>query len=381
VLNKSLHIPTYRAFFIFSSSSTGKSTAVREAISKLPKDCEVALLNVRADEVELYKRAHKRTLVLQSGTAIRDCIDDFRKGQYVVVEDIINLADKDEAGLRELINFKAHHDELRIICISHMLYKTKMLTLLPLFNFVLFTLAPSSRALLKIACVQGFRLDSKTVDLWQSKFVVNCKRGAKGSFAYIDSAQMKLHFSDVTTLQTSSSSTSSSSSHIEKVAENDDNAEGDDDDNDDDDCNVDGEHYQRLGKYKNSIRKRKFSSDLDSLERKFAECFAGHPKASTAKAIFSIISKVLTDPQCSAFRSFDMSFAFAQRRTSSKLKRVSIVDYIDSLLDSAPVARADPSHKALHRYLKKRCKLPKMFILNPSFVLPDDSFETSDESE
>jgi len=342
----------------------------------LPKDCEVALLNVRADEVELYKRAHKKTLVLQSGTAIRDCIDDFRKGQYVVVEDIINLADKDEAGLRELINFKAHHDELRIICISHMLYKTKMLTLLPLFNFVLFTLAPSSRALLKIACVQGFRLDSKTVDLWQSKFVANCKRGASGTFAYIDSAQMKLHFSDVTT-------SSSSSSHFEKVAgykevgEDDDNAEGDDDDVDDDD----DDHYQSLGKYKNSIKRRKFPSDLDSLERKFAECFAGHPKASTAKAIFSIISKVLTDPQCSAFRSFDMSFAFAQRRTSSKLKRVSIVDYIDSLLDSAPVARADPSHKALHRYLKKRCKLPKMFILNPSFVLPDDSFETSDESE
>ena len=90
---------------------------------------------------------------------------------------------------------------------------------------------------------------------------------------------------------------------------------------------------------------------------------------------------MLTNPECrSAFRPFDLSFAFAQRRATAKRKRVSVVDYVDSLLDESPAARADPMHKALHRYLKQRCKLPKMFIRNPHFVLPDDGVESSDEN-
>jgi len=242
-----------------------------------------------------------------------------------------------------------------------MLYKTKMLTLLPLFNFVLFTLSPSSRGLLKVACTQGFHLDSQTTESWLNQFSAKCAKNKQpGSFAYIDSAKVQFHFE-------SSSSSSSSSSQIKVASPN----STDDDDDDDDD----------YGSPKSSKKIKLSLSDTSTLEKRFAECFAGHERASTARAIFSVISKVLTSPRCTAFRPFDLSFAFAQRRSAAKLKRVSIVDYVDCLLDPAPTARADASHKALHRYLKSRCKLPKMFILNPNFVLPDDDLETSDESE
>ena len=344
-----------------SSSSTGKSTTVREALTKLPKHCEVSLLNVRHDEAELYKRAHKRTTVLDFGTGIRENMGHFKKGQFIVIEDIITLANKDEESLRQLINYKTHHDELRIICISHMLYKTKMLTLLPLFNFILFTLSPTSRGLLKVACSQGFNLEIDLTERWLKLFSDRCsKPQPAGSFAFINSAAQTLHFSS--------------------PQKNDDN----DDDDDDERVGFARSSLKRpasTARSRLSISKRAAVGDNESLEKKFAECFSSHEKAATARAIFSVISKVLTSRECgSAFRSFDISFAFAQRRAAAKRKRVSVVDYVDSLLDESPAARADPLHKALHRYLKQRCKLPKMFIRNPHFVLPDDGVESSDEN-
>ena len=371
--------PTPISFPHFSSS-TGKSTTLRVALSKLPKECQVALLNVRSDEAELYKKAHKNTVLLQHGSGIRSCLDQFREGQFVVVEDIISLANKDEESLCYLINYKAHHDRLRIVCVSHMLYKTKMLTLLPLFNFVLITLSPSSRGLLKIACSQGYHLDGGKTQQWLDYFDSRCSP-TPGSFAYINSAKQTLHF----------------------LTSNQDNSDDDDDDEDDDndDYEDDGENEEKVAgaceatsrvKGVGNRLKRKATAKAggysltrqadaaETLEKRFAECFNGHERAVTARAIFSVISKVLTSNDCTAFRPFDLSFAFAQRRSAAKLKRISIVDYIDCLLDANPTASADPSHKALHRYLKQRCKLPKMFIRNPNFVLPDDGLDSSDES-
>ena len=345
-------------FFVLSSSSTGKSTTLRTALSKLPRQCQVALLNVRSDEAELYKRAHGNTVLLQCGSAIRSCLDQFKEGQFVVVEDIISLANKDEESLRYLINYKAHHDRLRIVCVSHMLYKTKMLTLLPLFNFVLITLSPSSRGLLKIACSQGFHLDAGKTQQWLDAFDGRCS-SVPGSFAYINSAKQTLHFLT--------------------------SGGGSDDDDDDDDDDGSEENGGQRSSSSRPKRGRGVGSDqrtvanvAEVLEKRFAECFNGHERAATARAIFSVISKVLTSS--TAFRPFDLSFAFAQRRATTKLKRISIVDYVDCLLDASPTSPADPSHKALHRYLKQRCKLPKMFIRNPNFVLPDDGVDSSDES-
>ena len=322
------------------------------------------MLNVRADEAELYKRAHSKTVVLQCGTAIRECLDQLKGGQFVVIEDIISLANKDEESLRQLINYKAHHDKLRIVCVSHMLYKTKMLTLLPLFNFVLITLSPSSRGLLKIACSQGFHLEAEKAEQWMQSFASRCT-GQPGSFAYINSARQTLHFLP-------------------------DDEDDDDDDDDDDDAEPVAKRVREVGNVTaRGARRRWAAGEVVSaapsaapvdLEKRFAECFAGHERAATARAIFSVISKVLTSRECTAFRPFDLSFAFAQRRASTKLKRVSIVDYVDCLLDAGPTAAADPSHKALHRYLRPRCKLPKMFIRNPHFALPDDGVDSSDES-
>ena len=379
--------PTSKALFIFVcfSSSTGKSTTLRAALSQLPKDCQVALLNVRSDEAELYKKAHKNTVILmQHGSGIRSCLDQFRRGQFVVIEDIISLANKDEESLRYLINYKAHHDLLRIVCVSHMLYKTKMLTLLPLFNFVLITLSPSSRGLLKIACSQGFHLDAGKTQHWLDRFDSRCT-STPGSFAYVNSAKQTLHF-------LANNGNNNDDNNSDEVDDGD--HDDDDDDDNDDDENFDASATagsSSRGRQRGSVRgvgKQKTkgyslssrTSESEMLEKRFAECFNGHERAVTAKAIFSVISKVLTSSDCSAFRPFDLSFAFAQRRSAAKLKRISIVDYIDCLLDASPAAPADPSYRALHRYLKQRCKLPKMFIRNPNFVLPDDGLDSSDES-
>jgi len=320
----------------------------------------VYLLNVRPNEAETYKEIHDNTELLNEKN-LAESLARVTKNSYVIVEDLICVSHKEEEAIRMILNYRAHHDNLRVICIGHMLYRTHLLTLVPLFNFIVFTLVNASRGLLKTAATFGFHLDKEETRQWVTDFSQRCSTAGRGDFMFIECNSITLYHS-------------SSSSEVVKRDEG------------------------KLKKKRTSSRsdtqspalssppkvvKPSASADTSSassgptLEQRFASCFIGQSNRHLAAAFFSIIVKILREQ--TSFREYDLSLAFDTARKPGCLKRISVVDYACALLNENAGVPPSKDHLVLHRFLSERCKIPTLFIRNPHFW-PTTCDVSSDES-
>ena len=348
-------------FFLLSRSSSGKTTLVKRALARLGSNCRVYLLNVRPDEVAGYVRVHAKTQAIDC-SKLKEGLEQVGSNSYVVIEDIISLSDKDEESLRQLINYRAHHDRLRIVCVSHMLYKTSLLTLVPLFNYIVFTLTNSSRGLLRAAAVHGFNLEPEKHAKWLSIFS-RCFKDKQGGFIFISCVGVELY-----------RCADGASSTVNRL-----------DDDDDDD----GESARATTKMTKSKRSAAAivgdgGGGGDNLERRFVDCFSDREEKATAAALFAIVGPVLRRER--SFRHSDLSLAFRQSRKPGVLRRVSVVDYAASLLQASPSHRPSNDHLVLHRFLSGRCKIPKLFVKNHHFYdaasdLTSEELEDDDDDD
>jgi len=332
----------------------------------------VFLLNVRGDEVKSYARVHSKIRAIDCAK-LGEGLESVTSNSYVIIEDIISLSDREEEALRRLINYRAHHDKLRIICVSHMLYKTSLLTLVPLFNYLIFTLTNSSRGLLRAAAVHGFNLEPERHAKWLRLFSERFKQqeasdsqsgqgSAARSFIFISCVGVELYLCE------------NAASLQPKLLDNGNESV--------DDGGGQTDEKRPMPRAK-SLSGASVGS-RDDIDARFAECFSNHEEKTLASALFSIVGPALKKE--AGFRRTDLSLAFSQSRKPGVLRRVSVVDYVASLLQSQPVSRPSVDLLVVHRFLSERCKIPKLFVKNWHFYdaasdLTSDELEEDDDDD
>ena len=353
--------------YLFIRSGSGKSTLVKRKLAQLDSKQAVYLLNVRPDEVEGYRKIHRNTVAVV-GVNLADSLSQVKGSSYIIIEDIICVSQKEEESIRMLLNYRAHHDKLRVICIGHMLYRTHLLTLVPLFNYLVFTLVNASRNLLKAAATFGFHLDKEEAAEWLATFSHQCSESNEvGTYMYIDCSNVALHHS--TNVEGSASAAKQGERNVA--------------------LHTQQQKQLQLapskGAKRTAVMTRESASTSSAIEAKFANCFAGQSNSGIATAFFSIIVVVLQKQ--ASFRPHDLSLGFTRARLPSKLKRISVVDYTCSLLNERPASPPSTDHLVLHRFLCERCKIPALFIRNPYFwsttsdVSDDDDDDDDDDAD
>ena len=359
-------------------------------LSEQKPDIKVYLINVRPKEVRKYQKAHKLCIALKD-TDLKSADQIITPKSIVIIEDIIDFRGGDERLMRSWLNYRAHHNRLRIFCVGHTVFKTTLQTMLPLFNYVIFTCSPSSIPLIS-QTVTYFRLAKEVNEDWLSKF------RPLGSNIYIrvfiDCSDHKFYLlnedrecqllskigrEDTTTtttttttpslLPTSSSSSLQTNSAVPATVVKNYTSNG---------TRSNSKCPLTTVVMPNTLRNNEMPSSsssaltstpimsFEALEKRFAVFFQTHPDKSTAIAIFSIIVRVIPE---SIFRQFDFTVTFKKSDEREAIKRISIVDYIDTLLERVPVTSTLEEFKVLHNFLSKLCSIPKLFIKNPEFRL------------
>jgi len=195
--------------------------------------------------------------------------------------------------------------------------------MIPLFNYIIFTSSSSNIPVIRFT-LQYFKIEKDKVLEWMNSYRNSNKKGGKISdYFFFDCTQMIFYKSDIKF-----------------------------------------EQAIILGSLNEgeSDHGNKGLSSSEALEKKFEKFFDGNPLKSQGCAVFSIISKVLPK---SAVRDFDLTMKFTCKEKNKGEKRISLVDYVHSLL--SPRAPVESEFQVLHQYLTSRCKIPSIFILNSAF--------------
>ena len=346
---------------------------MKQALANLDPKTKVYLFNVRSNEIGGYQDYHARSESVER-CSLKLGLEQVQPDSVVILEDIISLKKKDEECLRILLNYRAHHDRLRVICVGHMLFRNSLLTLVPLFNYIVFTLNNAGRSLVRQAATYAFNLDPTKRIQWVEQFSKCCRENKTlgRGFCYVDCSTVNLYLFNC----------DNKSARLLSDDDVNGRADYDDDGVDDVDAGDVNDSASIVGGAKKG-RTRKTSA-LQSLDDRFASCFCDPTIATQARGLFSILSQALCKED--SFRQSDLSVAFRQARKPGILKRISVVDYTSNLLDKRPTFVPPTDHLVLHRYLSQKCKIPKLFIRNhyftdPSFGSSNDELDADDESD
>ena len=304
---------------ILGGSGTGKSHGVKQMISNLqdlsPKNIpHVYSINVRDKEYLTEFKQHT-SISFEKITSIRD-------NSIVLVEDIITLTTKEEVQLRQLLNWQAHHKQLKVFCVSHNIFKTKLFNTISYFQYVVFTSALSNLAVMK-NCLRYFQVEPEVWEELQSK--IRLSEGKQGTYFFFDTNKRAFYVTQNLTDQ----SESRLLANAEKTTDT---------------------SQQKLEKSKQALQKR------------FELFFKGRDNSSQANAVFSILVNCLNPDHV---RLVDLTLKF---NSAKGIQRVSLVDYINSLLDSQARHEPDHSQMVVHNYIKSHCTIPKIFLLNKFFT-------------
>ena len=245
-------------------------------------------------------------------------IDRIREHSVVVVEDLINLTNKEEVSLRQLLNWHAHHKQLKIFCVSHNIFKTKLFNTVAYFQYIVFSSALSNIKLLK-NCLTYYQIEPEIQQKWQSKF--RMFKGQVGVYFIFDTKKRIFY-------ATNNLANSGASRVIGQA-------------------DLDAETDSDKGR--------------EQIQKRFDFFFKGRKNFDQASAVFSILINCL-DPK--NLNPVDLTMQF---NSKEGLKKISVVDYVNSLLDAHPKQRPSPSHIVIHNYIATHCKIPDIFLLNRHF--------------
>jgi len=275
------------------------------------------LVNVESSDVKMYKKSFDNVESIEF-----DALENTKRKSCIVVEDIIHMTKKNEATLRQAINFQMHHKLQKIICVTHSIYKTNLFSILMFFHYIIITSAaanvPALRNLFKY-----FKVELNQENDWIEKFK-KLGNGQEGVYFYFHCSEMtfnvsrKMLFKKIECLGTLGDVITSSQSTNE--------------------------------------------SRVLNLQKHFGQIVTNNPLKNEATSLFSIIINCLDE---NIVRDQDLTVIFIDKKTGSK-KLISIVDYIFSLLSEKAVKSLPIL--TLHKFVKKNCHIPTTLIRNKSLL-------------
>jgi hypothetical protein len=325
--------------YCFTRSGTGKSSLLKKILlqSKTTNhQLLVYCVNVGPVELAEYKDdlGSKRVISLSFSQ-----LSTTRPNSTIIFEDIIYLTPANEKTLRQCLNFDAHHKAQKVFCVTHSVQKTAVWSLLPFFHYLIFSNSPSNKPVIRTCLKTVFKMDASIVENWLVQFLALTKtnKESKNCYFYFDTSLMKFYFTSDLLNSITNSRQLSDTSTIPDLS---------------------------LGRVDALAAQEKEKKELQKtfLESKFDKFTETHLLRAQAAAVFSILINCLN---LSLVRDHDLTISF-QSNLVRKTKRISLVDYILCLLDSAG---NPPSQDllVLHNYLKTFCNIPSIFVSNPHF--------------
>jgi hypothetical protein len=306
----------YGSVLFLGGTGTGKTFGLKIILKQLldlQKHATLYTINVKDSEYAVeFKKQHVATKF--------EKIESFRRGSVVVVEDIIDLNTKEEIALRQLLNWHAHHKKLKVFCVSHNIFKTKLYNTLSYFKFVIFTSSLGNLFVLG-KCLAYHQLEPEIVEGVVER--VKAFGGARGVYFYFDTARRKVFATN--------NLTNSGSARLLG------------------DGNSSGSNL--------AVQNKKTEKMRATLQQRFELFFRGHKIGQQAGAVFSIINHCVESGHIDPV---DLSLKFASRQGGQK--NVSLVDYVHCLLtENHPV---QPDQLVLHKFVQTKCNIPKFFLVN-----------------
>lgn len=356
----------YGSCMVLGKSGTGKTTLLREAVSRHLARPEVKRLFVYNDRDRQYERA-------KSFSALSD-LEHIPPNSLVVLEDIITLRPKEEEFVRQLLNFGCQHKDLHAFVVTHHLHKTRLFSTLPSFNYIVITSHRSNIPLAKIA-LGYFALSKSFSDRILNYMLSSADSASIGSFFVLDVQKMDFYyapnFASLDSLANPGALRKVASSISDFLPDNSESQES-----------GDPSQHQQPASLGSPLAASPFSSSSRSGPdySKAGARRSGRDRTQTERLLekFQYFSSSVDKPQEAHFllkmilgclprelvREHDLTFSFQRR--SGESDRVSIIDYVVALLDES----SPPINKKLvffHNYLAKHCCVPSVFRKNKNF--------------
>lgn len=283
---------------------------------------------------------------------------------------------KEELVLRTMLNFDAHHKELKIFCVAHTITKNQIFGILSLFNYIIFTNSPSNGPVLR-STLRYFKIEKDFVENWINKFKAYQNK-SRTSYFFFECIKMEFwsaenifysstfrlegqlnefnqHNSlppneilptfDKAQIKNKSLRHVSSASTPEKSSDS------------------------ILHPTLNTNSFNQVNNDtIELLEKKFERFVANHPHKGLAGNLFEIIIHSIN---LDLVNKSDLSVNFKTKVSSSKTsknekkvgpKKISLIDYVMVVINSTKKPSTDII--VLHNYIKSFCVVPDILILN-----------------
>ena len=234
------------------------------------------------------------------------------KDSAVVVEDLISLSKQQLDQLKYLLNYKGHHDNVNpIVLITHSIVANGMSQLLPYITRLIFSASPNCLSSIKRA-LSYYGFSKEEIDEHLVKFKDRLR-----PFLFFELGIISRDFSVF------------SLGGAKMKPENENENESD---------------WKRIA-----------SETSQNLFRHLLD----PPMAQT---IFDMLIPHIKEK---SFNHHDLSVAMVSKK-SKRLLKISLVDYIDSLIDNTKIPSKDLL--SFHFYMKKRVLIPESFIKNKKYV-------------
>ena len=309
----------FGSVLFLGGSGSGKTYGLKSVVRQLLcQQKKTILYSINVKDSEYTKEFSKRHCPIQF-----DKINNIKRGSVVVIEDIIDLKTKEEIALRQLLNWHAHHKSLKVFCISHNIFKTKLYSTVAHFNYVVFTSSLSNLFVIG-KCLGYFQLEPEIIENLLQK--IKWFKGTKGVFFYLQTSNRNFN--------TTNNLVDSNSTKILALG--------------------DAQISDKVEKEKKKL----------ALQQRFELFFKGQKRAHQAGAVFSIINECV-DPSLIVLTDLTLKF----KTVKGVRKNVSLVDYVNSLLTEKSINQQNENEEYLvcHRFIQAHCNIPKIFLLNKNY--------------
>lgn len=302
----------YGSCLIIGKTSSGKTTLVKAILKahwKINPNVNIYTINVRGGE---YSNISEKIINVDY-----EQMDTIPRKSIIIIEDVISMTPFQANALRQAVNYNAHHKKQKIYVITHHVFKTSVYQLISYFNYIVFTASHSNIPLVKII-LRYFHLPKDEIDratslIKNTHYVYFVFNVDNHRFFKADSIKQML-----------------------------------------------------LGNLKDThgdsvTGSRSIASKDDLLQRFESFVFSNVEKKQQASTIFSILINAL--PNLHNINVTDLTLR-CQTKNGQQIN-ISLVDYVMSLLSAnQKVTKYD---LFVHKYFKKLCKLPTMFIVNKRY--------------